>query len=141
MRPCWIANLVACLFTAAYGASTPAQIPLARHHVATNRTVSPALFKDLEELSRIVDIAYCVGGFGLGIEKPFECPSRCHDFKTFELVTVSFLDICLFWLCMLTLPRRPGILVPSCRIRVASSPFHIHLPLHESLLPFVAHIP
>lgn len=93
MRPCWIANLVACLFTVAC-ANSPAQIPLVRHHATTNRTVSPALFADLEELSRIVDIAYCVGGFGLGIGKPFECPSRCGDFESFELVTVGHLDLC-----------------------------------------------
>lgn len=100
MRLTWIANTGACLFTAAACASSPAQIPLVEHHVTTNRTVSPALFADLEELARIVDIAYCVGGFGLGIEKPFECPSRCGDFKSFELVTVRypglwpFLGIC-----------------------------------------------
>lgn len=97
MTPCWIANLVACLFTAVACATTPAQIPLAHSHATTNRTVSPALFKDLDELSRIVDIAYCVGGFGLGIDQPFECPSRCGDFNSFELVTVSRPEFWLFW--------------------------------------------
>lgn len=92
MRRNWIANLGACLFIAAARASTPAQIPLVQQHATTNRTVSPALFADLEELSRIVDIAYCVGGFGLGIEKPFQCPSRCGDFESFELVTVRHHD-------------------------------------------------
>ncbi|TLD39414.1 ABC transporter G family member 19 [Venturia nashicola] len=89
MRRNWTAILGACscLFTAAACASTPAQIPLVLQHVKTNRTVSPGLFADLEELSRVVDIAYCVGGFGLGIERPFECPSRCGDFESFELVT------------------------------------------------------
>ncbi|QDS72877.1 hypothetical protein FKW77_007516 [Venturia effusa] len=71
MRSSWIANLGGCLFTAVACATTPAQIPLVQQHAANNRSVSPALFADLEELSRIVDIAYCVGGFGLGIEKPF----------------------------------------------------------------------
>ena len=47
------------------------------------------LFKDLEEYSRIVDIAYCVGTAGLGIQKPFLCASRCEDFKSFELITVK----------------------------------------------------
>jgi hypothetical protein len=37
-----------------------------------------------------VDIAYCVGTAGLGIQKPFSCASRCgdRDFETFELVKV-----------------------------------------------------
>lgn len=54
-----------------------------------DRNVSDALFRDLEELSRVVDIAYCVGTAGLGIHKPFLCASRCGDFKHFELVKVS----------------------------------------------------
>jgi hypothetical protein len=52
--------------------------------------ISQRLFWELEELARIVDIAYCVGTAGLGIQKPFQCASRCadRDFETFELVTV-----------------------------------------------------
>ncbi|PBP25791.1 hypothetical protein BUE80_DR003216 [Diplocarpon rosae] len=45
---------------------------------------SPALFAELEELARIVDIAYCVGT--TGIARPFLCASRCADFPAFELV-------------------------------------------------------
>lgn len=58
--------------------------------LASNDTISRELFFELEELSRIVDIAYCVGTAGLGIQKPFQCASRCsdEDFKDFELVTV-----------------------------------------------------
>ncbi|KAL8997874.1 MAG: hypothetical protein Q9169_002956 [Polycauliona sp. 2 TL-2023] len=48
--------------------------------------ISIGLFDDLEQLSRIVDIAYCVGALGLGIQKPFQCASRCQDFQGFELV-------------------------------------------------------
>lgn len=51
--------------------------------------ISIELFNDLEELSRIVDISYCVGVTGIGIQKPFLCASRCQDFPSFELVTVS----------------------------------------------------
>lgn len=51
--------------------------------------ITADLFDDLEELSRIVDIAYCVGTAGLGIQKPFLCASRCQDFKHFELVKVD----------------------------------------------------
>ena len=52
-----------------------------------DRNFSAELFADLEELSRIVDISYCVGT--TGIQKPFLCASRCTDFKGFELVTVG----------------------------------------------------
>ena len=51
--------------------------------------ISAELFADLEELSRLVDISYCVGLTGTGIQKPFQCVSRCHEFHGFELVTVG----------------------------------------------------
>lgn len=63
----------------------PIQVP---QTPATNKSISVELFRDLEELSRIVDIAYCVGAVGPGIQNPFCCPSHCQDFKHFELVTV-----------------------------------------------------
>ncbi|KAF2684768.1 lipase precursor [Lentithecium fluviatile CBS 122367] len=65
------------------GADT--QAPL----LAANDTITRELFFELEELARIVDIAYCVGTAGLGIREPFECASHCgdEDFKHFELVT------------------------------------------------------
>ena len=50
-------------------------------------TISPALFSELEEFARIVDISYCVGITSWGIVKPFSCLSRCSDFPDFELVT------------------------------------------------------
>ncbi len=53
----------------------------------SNHDISQDLFHDLEELSRIVDISYCVGVTGTGIQKPFLCASRCQDFPDFELVT------------------------------------------------------
>ena len=53
------------------------------------RQVSQHLFDSLEELSRIVDISYCVGS--TGIHEPFECLSRCKDFEGFELITVGYL--------------------------------------------------
>ena len=54
--------------------------------------ITRELFFELEELARIVDVAYCVGSAGLGIQKPFQCASHCgdEDFKNFELVTVGF---------------------------------------------------
>ena len=55
--------------------------------IISSHNISIALFNELEELSRIVDISYCVGATGLGIQKPFLCASRCQDFKSFELVT------------------------------------------------------
>ncbi|CAL8577061.1 hypothetical protein XPA_002910 [Xanthoria parietina] len=66
-------------------AGRPPQVPLSIPDNAGSN-VSIELFDDLEELSRIVDIAYCVGTAGLGIQKPFLCASRCQDFKSFELV-------------------------------------------------------
>ncbi|PQE12523.1 hypothetical protein CJF30_00002403 [Rutstroemia sp. NJR-2017a BBW] len=57
------------------------------NHPPPTHSISPALFASLEELARIVDIAYCVGVAGTGIQKPFQCASRCKDFPGFELVT------------------------------------------------------
>ena len=68
------------------------QQPLLRGgNKANDSLITQKLFWELEELARIVDIAYCVGTAGLGIQKPFKCASRCsdRDFETFELVTVS----------------------------------------------------
>jgi hypothetical protein len=66
----------------------PAQAPL--QTPPSNATTIPAtLFAELEELSRIVDIAYCVGTAGLGISKPFQCVSRCSEFPNFELINVG----------------------------------------------------
>ena len=48
--------------------------------------ISAELFNSLEELSRLVDISYCVGT--TGVQNPFECPSHCNEFQGFELVTV-----------------------------------------------------
>lgn len=68
----------------------PLQAPLAEALPSTSKyTVSIELFNDLEELSRIVDISYCVGLTGTEILKPFLCASRCQDFPSFELVTVG----------------------------------------------------
>ncbi|CAF9904353.1 MAG: hypothetical protein ALECFALPRED_007526 [Alectoria fallacina] len=64
------------------------QSPLVEELPSTPKHVIPVeLFNDLEELSRIVDISYCVGVTGTGIQKPFTCVSRCQDFHSFELVT------------------------------------------------------
>lgn len=65
------------------------QVPIAAESpTKSRRDISAELFADLEELSRIVDISYCVGLTGTGIQKPFQCASRCHEFQGFELVTV-----------------------------------------------------
>lgn len=49
--------------------------------------VSKEMFDSLEELSRLVDISYCVGT--TGVQKPFQCLSHCAEFPNLELVTVS----------------------------------------------------
>ena len=56
--------------------------PTVLHHGAP---VSANVFESLEELARLVDISYCVGTSG--IQKPFQCLSRCKDFEGFELIT------------------------------------------------------
>jgi hypothetical protein len=65
----------------------------------SSRHISAGLYAELEELARLVDIAYCVGT--TGIAKPFLCASRCDDFPDMELVTVSlwflFLNLFLFF--------------------------------------------
>lgn len=48
--------------------------------------ISEELFGSLEELARIVDVAYCVGT--TEVRKPFKCLSHCSEFQGFELVTV-----------------------------------------------------
>ena len=54
---------------------------------AFNRTVSIPLFFELEELSRLVAISYCVGH--TGVQEPFECLSHCSEFKNFQLIEVG----------------------------------------------------
>ncbi|KAJ5678610.1 hypothetical protein N7462_006854 [Penicillium macrosclerotiorum] len=49
--------------------------------------ISSELFNSLEELSRLVDISYCVGT--TGVQKPFQCLSHCEDFPHLELVTLQ----------------------------------------------------
>lgn len=51
------------------------------------RQLPQALFDDLQELARLVDISYCVGSTGL--REPFDCLNHCKEFEGFELVTVS----------------------------------------------------
>lgn len=55
-------------------------------HASSNRTVPSELFAELEELSRLVAISYCVGY--QGIQKPFSCLSHCDEFPGLELVQV-----------------------------------------------------
>ncbi len=54
----------------------------AKHN--TNHNITVQLFAELEELSRVVDISYCVST--TGIQKPFVCASRCAEFPGWELV-------------------------------------------------------
>lgn len=63
----------------------------------SDRTVTEALFRELEEAARLADIAYCVGVSG--VWRPFGCLSWCGDFEGFELV-----DVC---------PLPPSALLPS----------------------------
>ncbi|KAG4266023.1 triacylglycerol lipase [Fusarium proliferatum] len=46
--------------------------------------ISVPLFATLERLSRLVDIAYCIGT--TGVRKPFDCVSRCSEFPSLDLI-------------------------------------------------------
>ncbi|KAL8693329.1 MAG: hypothetical protein Q9218_001808 [Villophora microphyllina] len=83
----WSKVIVVLLVSTTATISEPQQVPLRNfQEPQASNNVSDELFRDLEELSRVVDIAYCVGTAGFGIQKPFLCASRCQDFKHFELV-------------------------------------------------------
>ena len=74
--------LVLCSTATAHPATSQQTLVL---DVLNNQTnISIEFFAELEELSRIVDISYCVGT--TGISKPFKCASRCGEFPDFELV-------------------------------------------------------
>jgi len=87
LRGLFLSSFVLCASFVARGRGDATQQPLLRGN--DTPLISQALFWELEELARIVDISYCVGTAGLGIQKPFKCASRCgdRDFETFELVT------------------------------------------------------
>ncbi|EAW11140.1 lipase family protein [Aspergillus clavatus NRRL 1] len=72
--------IIACLISLAVGA-----YGFSGSDNQAKRHPSRELFDSLEELSRIVDIAYCVGT--TGVWEPFECLSYCKEFQRFELVT------------------------------------------------------
>lgn len=79
---------VALILASSLGSSTTAradQHPLLAAHDASPHGVSPGFFSSLERLSRLVDIAYCVGN--TGVSAPFSCASRCRDFPSLHLVS------------------------------------------------------
>lgn len=131
-----IANAFFVLFSIALGA--PAQAPLLQHGHTNNGTISTSLFAELEELARIVDIAYCVGTAGLGIQKPFKCASRCGEFENFELVTVRSTHISVY---VDTDLYRHGTPDPFSQTLAATSHFRIHPPNRASSSPSAAPIP
>jgi hypothetical protein len=80
-----------------------------------NQSISKDLFNDLEELSRLVDIAYCVGLQGPGIQRPFQCPNHCAEFDNFELVTAWHSGLLLSdscgYIALSHPPARPRLLI------------------------------
>lgn len=89
----------------------------------TKKHVSTDLFNSLEELSRLVDISYCVGT--TGVQQPFQCLSHCIEFPDLELVTVSHLQALISTktrhnpLTKPNPPRRPGTQASSSPTRAA----------------------
>ena len=81
-------NILAVLATAPefFAAAVDSQQALPSRSDPADRNVSMALFSELEELSRLVDISYCTGMLATGISKPFHCWCRCGDFPHFQLV-------------------------------------------------------
>ncbi|KAF3914605.1 Lipase [Arthrobotrys entomopaga] len=69
-----------------------AQTPLLSNHPSEHKhhqrsIISPSLFNEFEQLSRIVDISYCIGTPpSPGISEPFICPSHCSSFPSFQLI-------------------------------------------------------
>ncbi|KAJ4301257.1 hypothetical protein N0V90_003348 [Kalmusia sp. IMI 367209] len=109
-----ISRVLFFLFVRSAFGRAQAQAPLQHRD---NDTISRELFFQLEELARIVDISYCVGTAGLGIQKPFSCASHCgdEDFKDFELVTAwntgpLFSDSCGY-IALSHPPSRPRIIL------------------------------
>jgi len=78
------------LLTVAASAAIALQRPQAPllHHLSTDatRNISSAVFLELEELARLVDITYCISAASPGILPPFHCLSRCADFPALSLV-------------------------------------------------------
>lgn len=95
------------------------------------RHVSKELFDSLEELSRLVDIAYCVGTSG--VQQPFQCLSHCVEFPNLELVTVSA-SSCSSNTRENAHPLRHGTRGSFSPTHVATLPYPIHLDLSASLL-------
>jgi hypothetical protein len=77
-----LAQVVACIEPAP---RIVQQHPLRKQDDERPQGISVRFFAHLERLSRLVDIAYCVGTTGLS--RPFDCASRCKDFPTLGLVT------------------------------------------------------
>ncbi|POR33067.1 Mono-and diacylglycerol lipase [Tolypocladium paradoxum] len=89
--------------------------------------ISMPLFADLERLSRIVDIAYCIGN--TGVRKPFRCVSRCSEFPELSLVTtwstgLFMSDSCGYIAVDRGGWRRPGVTAEGLDGRVQASHEH-----------------
>ncbi|KAJ5947012.1 hypothetical protein N7466_000027 [Penicillium verhagenii] len=73
-----------------------------------SRRVPSELFNSLEELSRLVDIAYCVGT--TGVQEPFQCLSHCAEFPDLELITTWNTGILLSDSCgYMAISHTPGM--------------------------------
>ncbi|KAL1965610.1 hypothetical protein VTN77DRAFT_5287 [Rasamsonia byssochlamydoides] len=81
----YLVTAVIFAFAVAHLAAASLVLSTADGRTENHRNVSSELFKDLEELARLVDISYCVGT--TGVYRPFQCLSHCSEFDGFELIT------------------------------------------------------
>ncbi|CAI7638874.1 unnamed protein product [Penicillium pancosmium] len=94
----WRRFISTCLAFSSWGTSLA--------HTETNH-ISNELFDSLEELSRLVDISYCVGTSG--VQKPFKCLSHCEEFPNLELITTWSTGVLLSDSCgYVALSHAPG---------------------------------
>ncbi|KAF8252760.1 alpha/beta-hydrolase [Wilcoxina mikolae CBS 423.85] len=114
MHICHISMLLLAVASAGASVLPNHQAPLIKPN-APGDNITQRQFDDFEELSRIVDIAYCVGTMNTGIDPPFQCLSYCKDFPSFELVEtwntgMTLSDSCGF-VALSQPPAKPRIIV------------------------------
>lgn len=107
--------------------------------LAAERNITQELFDELEELAKIVDISYCIGGLNSGIQSPFKCYSFCREFPDFELIQtwctgMKLSDSCGF-IALSHSPRPPRIIIAFRGTYSAINAVTDLTVIHEEYLP------